>query len=155
MKWLIFIFLIAVACTPQSGTRYEMRSLLKCIPISDDYVLCDSSVTGEDNCYLRYAGKRYLKKERINFNENGTLKGVDIFKAEGVVQYSLSEINADSSLRLVNNWKIGSTLIAQRDSIVAPYKALMLENILSKQLIYATLEINNQPWLFITSYAKR
>ena len=153
MKLVIAFSFCFVACTSKSiHDRYEMLSLLKCIPISKDYKLCDSLNAGADNCYLTFLGKRYLKRERIRFDQKGMISEVDVFKSEGLLQYLREDFEKDSLLINSNAWEITGTMMRQGDSIISPFKGLIIHEDPENKLIYSTGILEGTTGLYVASY---
>lgn len=135
-----------------SDLKYEMQVLLKCVPISKDYVLCDSLIQGKDNCYLTFLGQRYLKKERIKFDESGKIGKIEIFRSEGITQYTPDDFAKDSLLLTSMDWRIANKLELHGDSIILPYRGLVIKNDNENKLMYSNVIYEDQPWLYIASY---
>lgn len=143
-----FSFLI-FSCS-NDKKEYFMASMIKGIEVGKEYSFCDSSEI--ENCYLVYAGNRYLKKEELFFNSEGSIDSVHVFKPEGIVNYSLNELTNDSLLVKANGWGIRNLLQLNADSIVFPFKAELLELNTVKKRIYSLSRSGGHEFLYLIDY---
>ena len=154
-----YIFLVLASCfllitCRYDGQKHVMISILRCVEIDKDYHYCHDA--GQESCYLDFGEKRYLKKDRLQYNRDGNIDSAQIFRSEGIVGYSSAELLADSLLRLYHDWTVSGFLEINGDSVVTPIYAKIhkVVDAGTSQQIYAFRSIDRRKWLYVIEIAK-
>jgi hypothetical protein len=130
--------------------EYRITSIVKGMEVSKGYSYGDAS--DSVSYYLRYNGKRYLKKEILLFNNEGNIDSVHVFKADGIVGYSSKGLKSDSLLVRSAGWGITNLVKIKNDSLVSPFKAIVLElNTVTKK-IYSLNKSDDHIFLYLMDY---
>ena len=107
---------------------FNLRSVVKATAVSGNYVYCDSTMTGDMSCFIRYNGNKYLKNEKLSFNNKGDLDTVILFKPEGTISFSQKDLLSDSLLMEASGWKISGNIIEISDNhVLKPIFGKILE----------------------------
>lgn len=138
----IFVLMaLFAACSDRSTVkeeRYGLHSAVKAVAVENNYRFCDSSLAGDLNCFLRYKGRRYLKKRTIYYDRAGKVDRLLSYQPEGAIEYSYADLLGDSLLVKTNDGKLAdNVLVVRGDSVVEPNRSEILEFDKGKQQLYA------------------
>ena len=159
-----FIITVGViSCTQKSGhesrnpgidtlkpqTLY-LNSSLEGFYKEGDYVFCDTTIKDEMNCFLNYEDRRYLKKQKIFYDDRGQIKKILLYKPEGVLGYSFNDLVADSILVKTNNWRLKDNILKiEGDSVLYPIQGKIEKFNSVEKKVYCLLGKNkNELYVF-------
>ena len=90
---------------------HYIRTELKAVEVGDNYVSCDTSLKDESNCFVKYDGVRYVKKEKIFFDSSGRIAKLAVYKPEGEIEYTQKNLMDDSVFRKTNSLIMNGNLL--------------------------------------------
>lgn len=133
VNFFLFLFFSVTGCKSsivkeQSLNRsekkeYILKTILKTFYVGDQYTFCDTGLKEEGSCFLNYKGKRYLKKSIEFVDSAGEINKAAVYKPEGLLNYSKSDLLSDSMLLKINDWKIrGNEITVIEDTVFTPIK---------------------------------
>lgn len=92
-------FLLSSCANFSSLEKLSVKKVLEAYLVPAEMVFCDDSVGVESSCFLFFEGKKYLKSRQIKFSFNRDSYEVDMFKPEGILSFSKSELQEDHELK--------------------------------------------------------
>lgn len=84
-KLQLIFFVLACSREKRTNEEYRLRTMMKSFAIDSSYTFCDPTAIGEETCYFDYAGKHYLKKEKLFFSDAGVLDKVRVLSQKGLL----------------------------------------------------------------------
>ncbi|MET0245074.1 MAG: NTF2 fold immunity protein [Flavitalea sp.] len=131
----------------------ELKSTIRAIGVGNDYKYCDENVNEEENRFVFFNGRKYLKKEKSFFNKGGGLLKVVLFKPEGPLSYDSSELANDTSLVSAYGWKIfGNSIETNGKNMTSPYRGVVVKIDYAGKLMYVVTDTTNFKTVMICEY---
>lgn len=116
---------------------FYLRSAIKALAVSKNYVYCDNTVKGDSSCFIEYNGIKYLKREKLSFDSKGSLNAAILFKPEGNINYSQIDLLSDTLLLKTSGWKLFNNIIeVNGNKLIKPVSGNILEMNKAQKTIY-------------------
>lgn len=133
--------------------KFYLRSAIKAMAVSKNYVYCDSTVKGDLSCFVEYNGKKYLKREKLSFDSIGILNTVTLFKPEGNRNYNKEDLLGDTLLVETSGWKISNNIIEiNGNKLMKPFSGTIVEMNEAEKTIYFLSESMEEGKEFLYVY---
>jgi hypothetical protein len=130
-------FIISNSSMNKKDKIIKITSSIKAIELSNKYIYCDSSSKGDKSCFISFGGRRYLKKEKIIYNNLGNIMKAILYKSEGILEYNRNDLKADSAFVTLNGWNLNNNFLKLRnDSIIFPITEEIIKSNNSTNKIY-------------------
>jgi hypothetical protein len=147
-----FAVFLKTSCTLKKTSSNEIgkeqtfyiRTELKALRVANDFKFCDTGLNEEQNCFLRYQGLRYFKKEKIFCETHGKVEKTVLYKSEGTVEYNPEDIMMDSLFAKMSMWKLHDNIIKiKNDSTIYPILGKIVEFDKKSKRIYSIVATND------------